>query len=341
MISTINSGQLCEIDPGPVRELASSVEKFFILSAAVELEIFDMLKEPKNAAKLSKEANLHSGLTEKLCDALVASDFLIKEGNTYSVSDISKTLLVKDSPFYQGNLIKLLKNTREGRWNKLSEAIKEGPLGMQPEAGVFDKSFILAMAEAAICGSLQRTIEVVRNNPDFLEAKRALDLGGGHGLYSIAFSQLNPELEVSVFDLPKVIDEVTEEIISDFEGKIKTITGDFVEDDIGSDYDLIFASDVLYRPEKSLKSLLEKINSSLKDDGIVISKHYHIDDLIIDSTAVFFDLMFSINELADRVYSSSQFCDMLDDCGFSVVQVENISDSFSPSRIIIARKVKR
>lgn len=154
--------------------------------------------------QLAEELGLHQGMTQKLCAALVASDFLrMDHEGKYALTDLSKTFLVTSSPLYQGHHIQLLKRTRESLSSKLSEAVKKGPLGVRKSPGdqrAFDQSFTVAMAECALGGSLQRTLEVLKANSDFMKAKRSLDLGGGHGLYSIAFSRLNPDLEAFIFD---------------------------------------------------------------------------------------------------------------------------------------------
>ena len=158
--------------------------------------------------------------------------------------------------------------------------------------------------------------------------------GGGHGLYALAFKEINPELDVYVFDLPQVI-EVAKKFVED---KVKLIAGDFTKDDIGSGYDVVFASDVLYRPRDELSRILRKVHESLNDGGILITKHWHIDDLREDSTAVFFDLMFAILDEEDRVYSTPEFCDILESCKFEVVDIVDVGESYSPSKIVIAKR---
>lgn len=338
--SMLDSGYLPEADSQEIRDTARAVEIFCVLASATELGIFDKLQEPKSSQELAEEYGFHTGLTEKLCSALVATGFLTKNDGVYVPSLKAKRFLMTDSPFYQGNLIRLLRKTREERWGRLSEAVRSGPVGFAMDASVFDNSFIFAMAESAVCGTLQNTLEILKDSPDFLTARKCLDLGGGHGLYSIGFIGINPNLEAFVFDLPQVIEGVTEEVVSGYNGRIKTISGDLTEDELGDDYDFVFVSDVLYRPEEELHVILTKIHSCLKDQGLLISKHYHIDDPVADSDAVYFDLMFSISDYAERICSTEKFSQLLNGSGFSLVQVENICDSSNPSKIIIARKVK-
>jgi len=321
-----------------ILETAHAFEKFYVLSAAVEHNIFDFLLEPKTSSELADLIGLHGIMTEKLCRAMMSMALLAKNGDKYALTDLSKKFLINSSQYYQGDLIKLLKKTREERWSNLSEALKKGPIEIPRDHTIFDRSFILAMAEAAIGGSMQRTVRALRKNEDFMRAKRILDLGGGHGLYSVAFTQLNQGLEATVFDFPQVIEGITKEIVSAYNDKVKFIQGDLATDGIGSGYDVVFVSDVLYRPEASLVPILKKINTSLNDGGLLISKHYHLDDISEDQTAVFFDLMFTISGGIDLVHSSAKFCDLIEDSGFSVVHVEEIG---SPSKIIIAKKVMK
>jgi SAM-dependent methyltransferase len=325
-------------DSRDLRSLSMSLDTFYALSSALEVGIFQNLMQPKCSSEVAKELGLHAGITEKLCKALASRGYLSREGDNYALSDQARTFLTESSPFYQGNLIKLMQRTRAQRWGSLARALKEGPIAAPSGTQVFDEFFALAMAEGAVGGSLQRTVRALKRMPQFHEARRGLDLGGSHGLYSLAFASLNPDLEVVIFDLAKVIDGAAKRVVSDSE-RIITMAGDFNRDDLGKDYDFVFASDVLYRNEESLCPLLARIRKSLKPEGLLISKHYHIDDLVRDSSAVLFDLMFSLSGTGGVVYSSADFCRLLESAGFSIVQVDDIGSPASPSKIITARKL--
>lgn len=98
------------------------------------------------------------------------------------------------------------------------------------------------MAESAKCGALQETVRVVLENVDFKKVRRLLDLGGGHGLYSIAFAKKNEDIQAFVFDLPPVT-EKTKQFIEKYNvSNVNLIPGDFFKDEIGNNYDLIFSS---------------------------------------------------------------------------------------------------
>ncbi len=342
MVLLHDLSQLPPADAGALHELAQSVETFQLLASSLQLGLFDALETPKNAEELADELGLNSVITRKCCDALTGSGFLLRKDGSYALSDLSKTFLLKTSPYYQGDLIGLLKKTRIERWGRISDALKSGPVGLERNfESVFDERFIRAMAQGAMRGGLQKTIEILGGHREFMNARRLLDLGGGHALYSIAFAQLNPSLDVRLLDLPPVVENVARRNISAYRAdRVTAVPGDFTQDDLGEGYDVVFASDVLYRPRESLGPVLGRIHSSLKDNGLFISKHWHIDDPVKDITAVYFDLMFSITDGAERIYSTEAFSKILESHGFSIEEVHDFNHRFHPSRMIIARKVK-
>ncbi|MEM2030638.1 MAG: methyltransferase [Archaeoglobaceae archaeon] len=317
-------------------KMVSSVKEFYILITVLDNGIFESFREPKSAEEVANELGLNSRILKKILKALVSMGYLKEANGKFFLSEGSKKYFLSTSPLYQGNLLILNRKTIEERFSKLSNALRNGSPGYWFVPSIFDKKFILAMKEGAVRWDLPKTIEVLSGIPDFWNAKKLLDLGGGHGLYAKEFKRLNTGIEVFIFDLPHVI-EIARELVGD---GINFIAGDFTKDDIGSGYDIVFASDVFYRAAEDLKKILGKIRESLNSEGLLISKHWHIDDIKNDQTALLFDLMFSIFCEEDRVYSTPEFCEMLKETGFKIEEIFDISSSFSPSKIIIARRLR-
>jgi hypothetical protein len=117
------------------------------------------------------------------------------------VSELSATYLLESSPFSQQHyLAEKLRNAE--LWARLTRIMRRGPEIF--EKGPFFGEVINCMAENARCGLLQDTVKVVMENVDLGKVKKLLDLGGGHGLYAIAFAKLNENLQAFVFDLPSI-----------------------------------------------------------------------------------------------------------------------------------------
>jgi predicted nicotinamide N-methyase len=329
-----------EISSEPLDRILKSCEVFHRLLTALDFDLFDRLEESKTVEQVSSEIGTDPFLTGKFLNALVALQFLSKKNDKYTNTKLASTYLVRDSPFYQGNLLRLSRKNADRR-SDLGSVLK----GEVPEAGerrfedVFDSGFILAMAEGSMRGSLHRTMEAVSKRPEFRKAGKVLDLGGGHGLYAIAFAEMNPELEATVFDLPHVT-EVTKKFIEKYGmgDRVRVIGGNFFEDRIGTGYDIIFASDVFYRKPDVLAGVLKKVYDALNNNGSVVFKHWIInDERTAPLTSVLFDL--NLSRRGDsHIYTESECIGLLENARFSNVRVLDISSQTSPSVLIIGDK---
>lgn len=330
-----------EISSEPLDRIGRDCEALHILFTALDFDLFHLLEEPKTARQISEEIETEPYLTEKFLNALVALQLLSKHDDRYTNTKLASTFLVKSSPFYQGNLLRLSAKGYDN-WSKMSSILK-GEIQKKNDGrfeDVFNPSFILAMAEGSMRGSLHRTVKEVSTLPEFQRARKLLDLGGGHGLYAITFSQTNPNLEAVVFDLPHVI-EVAKEFITKcgMEERIAIIGGNFLEDDIGNGYDIIFVSDVLYRKKDVLMCILKKIHDALNDNGSIVLKHWLLnDDRTAPLVSVLFDLKLSLRGDRHYIYTEKEYIELLQEVGFSSIRTLDISSSSSPSTIITGEK---
>ena len=326
-----------EADFGLIDEIAKGNEKANVLFAAVDYGIFDLLSKPKTADQVSEEIKTDSRLTEKFLNALVALNFIHKIENQYSNTKLAETFLVRKSPFYQGTLFEMKKRGLTD-WQRISDALKNGGIKTGTEnKSIIDRTFIVGHAEMAITGVMQRAVDVISALPEFKRAKKLLDLGGGHGLYSIALHQLKPELEVVLFDLPHVT-EIAKEYLEQYgmSNKIKFIAGDFTEDDIGNGYDIVFASDV------TISGILKKVYDALNENGVLIYRRWTInDDRTSPLTSVLFDFMLTMTRSEHRVYTLGEYIHLLEDTGFSITRILDISSPQDPTKIIVAKKSKK
>ncbi len=323
-----------ELDFGFIDEITKGNEKANILFTAVDYGIFDLLTQPKTADQVSEAIKTDPYLTEKFLNTLVALNLLHKIENRYLNTKLAETFLVKKSPFYQGTLFGM-KRRGSTDWQRISKALKNG--GIQTGTGnksIIDRTFIIGHAEIAITGALQRAVDVISTLPEFGNAKKILDLGGGHGLYSIAFQQLKPDLEVVLFDLPHVT-EIAKEYLEQYgmQGKIKIVAGDFTKDDIGNGYDIVFVSDV------TISGILKKIYDALNENGALIYRRWTINDNRTSPlTSVLFDFMLAMRRSEHRVYTLGEYIRLLDAAGFSITRILDISYPQDPTKILIAKK---
>ena len=113
---------------------------------------------------------------------------------------------------------------------------------------------------------------IVSDLPGFADFERIMDLGGGHGVFVLHFLEAHPTLQGVVFDRPSVL-EVARSFARKFglDSRLETVAGDYLNDDIGEGYDLIFASATLNFAKGRLEPLVEKIHAALKPGGYFLS----------------------------------------------------------------------
>ncbi len=329
----------------PISQMIRGYQLTQVLSTAMKYGIFSRLDKPKGASILAEEMSADAVITEKLLEVLVSVDLISKVDGGYVNTDLVRSFFIKDSIFYQGDLIDFMVDSYP-LWSKLDQALENGHLDNSGEGkreDTFDKRFILASAEASIRGTLQDTVEVIAGLPEFKDTKLLMDLGGGHGLYSIAFAQRNPSLEVVVFDLPQVV-EIGRGVIKDYgmEARVSVLAGDYLKDDLGSGYDLIFISHSLfYQPRETLEGSLNKVYNALKDKGALVINHWIRQKNKNSVVSSLWDLRLTLLGSPHYLYSKEEYLDLLRKCGFVEKDIIHLPTSSNPTVIIVARKDDR
>jgi len=326
-----------------------------LIATAFELGVFEALKVPLSAGVLAEKLGCDPILMPHFCEALHSLGLLDRfiereyeekentqmkenEGAVYLVSELSATYLLETSPFSQQHyLAERLRNIE--LWARLPHILRKGPDIV--EKGPFFGEVIQCMAENARCGVLQETVRIVMENVAFENINKMLDLGGGHGLYTIAFAKLNENLQAFVFDLPCVTEKTKHFIEKYGASNVDVIPGDFFKDEIGNGYDLIFSS---FNPGGKVPSLIPKIAEALNPGGIFITRQAP-DEKIKSSPLLSFDWnlwTFEDVKKGGSGYSFensipfSEYIEMLGNYGLEVFQS---LDMRGTSRIVFARKI--
>lgn len=282
--------------------------------AGIELDIF---------TKIHKGIKDKNELAKKCKSSLRGMDLLL----TYFVSlgmieekesglEISKDALIL-SKLYPENKLGWFEHQKNlfYKWCKLKEAISKG----KPVKGKFDyKSFILAMDQGK-----EVEPDLIKKLP-IKEEFKMLDLGGGPGTYSILFLKNFPKSKIFLFDLSEVIEmnkkRLPKEVLKD--KRFKMISGDFLKNPIGSDYDYIWLSSIIHSlGEKEIEKLIKKCSNALKKDGKIFVLDFFLND---SKTGPPFSALFALNMLINtkngRTYSFKEIEEILKKYGFENFQ---------------------
>ena len=301
-----------------LRKLWSGFQTARVMLTANNFGVFDRLIKQKTSKELAKDIGTDKRATGILLDALAGLGLLRKQGSRYKNAAIASQFLVSRSPFYQGDIMKHM-DTLWDNWSSLDNVIKTGNPCHKSQN---HQAFILGMHNLAVL----RAGEVIKEI-GLKGVKRALDLGSGPGTYAAEMAKRG--VDVVLFDTSETI-KIARGVIN--KRNIKNIDftqGDFLYDDIGSGYDLIFISQILHAySEKNNIMLLKKCRKALNNNGKVVIQEFFIRE---NMTYPVQSALFSINMLVGteggRCYSPGEMKTWFLKTGFKNVRKKLVADN--------------
>lgn len=305
-------------DVKELRKLWAGFQQARVLLTANNLNLFEHLKVSKTVKQVSENLAIDKRAAEILLDALTGIGLLKKQKSKYKNTPLSRCLLLKESPYYQGDIIRHA-HTLWQNWSGLDEVIKTG----KPSRRAFNhEAFILGMHNLA---SLK--VKDVLKAINLHGVKTVLDLGGGPGTYAIEMAKRG--ISVTLFDMPETV-EIAKAVAEKYNVRaIKFIAGDFLNHDIGKGYDLIFISQIFHAyKEKDNLSLLRKSHKALNQKGRVVIQEFHINE---ERTQPPQSALFSVNMLVategGRCYSPHEMKTWLRKTGFKKIKEKLFMDN--------------
>ncbi len=289
-----------------------------VMLTANNLRIFDNLTRPKTAEELANEIGTDKRATEILMDALTGLGLLKKTSNRYRNTGIASKFLISGKPYYQGDILRHADTLWEN-WSGLDEVVKTG--NPHHKAHNHD-AFIMGMHNLAVL-----KVKDVLNAVNLRGVKTALDLGGGPGTYTIEMAKRG--ISVTLFDRPETI-RIARDIIKNSAVKnINFIQGDFLSDDIGKGYDLVFISQVLHSNSGADNiNVLKKSRGALDPHGRVAIQEFHLDeDRAHPAQAALFSINMLVNTESGRCYSLKEIKGWLLKTGFKDIKMKSLDDT--------------
>lgn len=193
--------------PTPVLDLVGLMAAQAAVTA-VDLGVFDALGSgPHDADDLAARLDLHRDGLAALLDALVAVGYLDRDGTRYANRPATDRWLRTDTPGGYAGVLALWVSIVNELWGDMAATLR----GRTPRTDFYswlakdpDRLRRFQRLQRDLAGWLAE--EVVERLPLPRGATRLLDLGGGHGWYSVAFCRTHPALTATVVDLPAALD---------------------------------------------------------------------------------------------------------------------------------------
>jgi hypothetical protein len=326
-----------------IMSMARGFQVAKMLMVAVDLGLFDFLTEPKSGAETAVWLKADARAAGIFLNGLAALGILTKEGDAFKNSDLASRYLVRGSENYRGAIVKHMEHTWKRGWEDLKETIQVGhPPAVEVEKWVDGRperdesevrAFIWGMH--AIARDLAPRVEA---KLDLAPVRRLLDLGGGPATYAITFAQVNPQLRATVFDLPMPIEIARENIAKNgLADRVGTLAGNFLKDDIGTDYDFIWVSQILHsHDEAQCKLIIAKAVAALAGGGSLAIQDFYLN---ADGASPTGAAMFGVHMLAvtprGRAYTSDEVAAWMEAAGLNKPQ---FIESGMDASILVARK---
>ena len=315
--------------PGPMLDFLGA-QAFRVLCVAGRLGVFEALRHgPLTAAEAAWQVGADEWGTRLLLEALVALGYVQREGDGYTNTPMTVKWLLRNSPTSLADGLPFFESMVFDRWQHLDESIRCGRpavygfewLDQQPGRYRAYEEGMLAVARM----SADEVVAKVRLRST---THRLLDVGGGHGWYTIGFCHRYPNLSATVFDLPPAL-EVAREIIA-AEGMGNRVTvheGNFWTDELGADYDVVLLFNIVHAhsPDQNTE-LLCKVASVLNPGGLIVI----LDQTISESSGSIAKALIRLqalnyfNDLGAQTYTFEEIANWLTKASFSNVSRVNL-----------------
>jgi hypothetical protein len=260
--------------PGGILDLIGAAV-FRVVGAALKLGVFESLaKGPATEVELAQRLSISQAGAEQMLQLLASAGYVEEKKGRFANTALTTRWLLRGSPDSIVDLMVLWQGIAFDQWSDLEAAIRSGRPELDMTGWLSRRGedgwpvFNAAMAAQARLESLEvsRRLRI----PD--TARRLADLGGSHGLYSLALVNRFPQLSATIFDVKEAI-AAAEKTIAEhaMSTRMSTQVANVEVDDVGSGWDVVLMFNFLHYFEASkAAALVRKAAGTLAAGGQLI-----------------------------------------------------------------------
>lgn len=256
--------------PPLLLDLGVSMFQMGAMFGALDSRVLEELGEgPKDLATLARDTGCAERGLRTLLQALEPMGYVEKDGDAYRLTSLAARTLPLDqlgamAPFFKAQARQFLEAGRGVR-----EAPEDGIFGWdQVRSGEVGRGYQVTMRWLA-----SQTVDEVVKKVKLSPAPRTmLDVGGAHGLYTVAFCEKYPGMEGTVLDWEIGLQSArqTLEEHPEMADRIDLVERDFEREELPSGYDFAFLGNIVHgvSPEGN-RELFRKLGQATTDRGAV------------------------------------------------------------------------
>jgi len=264
---------LLRLGPRPLLETHATLLLAQTIMVATRLGVLESLSAtPLTPAETAARAGTDARATEKLLGVLAASGYVRRTGERYGLTaDARRWLLGEGRQSLRDNVL-----FRFVEWDwigRLEPFVHSGkPLDIHsemtgPQWGAYQRGM------RSLAGALVR--EVGWRTPVPRSARAMLDIGGAHGLFSVALCRRHPRLRAEILDLPEAVELAAPLVERDGMGdRVTYRPGDALTDDLGVEaFDVVFISNLLHHfSPAQCQDVVRRAARALRPGGVLVTQ---------------------------------------------------------------------
>lgn len=243
------------------------ISKFLL--EAVDKGVFEAIGHKKaSLSQIAETCNLNKKALESLLGFMATLDLVNYKNNLFQLTRKSKKWILKDSPDSLYWLM-IFDNRVCFDWMNYTAKFLETGEGLKYH-DTFNEEEWFYYQKAMEAAASATSKEAVRKIPVSVNAAKMLDIGGAHGLYSVALCRKNPQLFSVILDLPPAVEKAKLILEKQKVGnRVQHLAGNILTDDLGAEvYDVILMASVAHHfTSKENIAVAKKAFTALKPGG--------------------------------------------------------------------------
>ena len=241
------------------------------IRVATKLGIFEALAgEALTAAEIAERCACNPSASEKLLNALTGAGYVRFKAGHYGLTPVARRWLLRDSPtsLYDAILMQDL----DARFMEHTEEYVRSGQPLEIHCMMPERDWQLYQ-QGMRAGANLAAAEVARRVQVPKDAHEMLDIGGGHGYYSVAFCRRHLGLCATILDLPQAVAQAAPILAR--EGmcdRVRHREGDVLTTDLGVEaFDVILIANLMHHfSEETNRELVRRAARALRPSGVLV-----------------------------------------------------------------------
>lgn len=258
--------------PGPMLDLAG-VLAFQVISTAVHLNIFTALQQrPFTPTELAQSLGCQERGLEKLLAALAAIGYLVERNGRYHNTPMTQKWFLSEAALDMNAAITCWDAFLRELWPHAPEVVRNGerPFNFYDftasTPGLSHAHQTMMQSNANLVGAT-----IVNKVALPANAHRLLDVGGGHGQFTIHFCRAHPRLTATILDSDVALETAQQNLAAaHLSDRVDLYAADLWSAAWGTEWDCILLFNLLHHYDlETNHKLLQKAHAALKPGGKV------------------------------------------------------------------------